>query len=60
MAVELDEQSLTYCELFHYVQIVALNLLNRHEVVPGEIVSQCVERSLSMVKLIVEIDVHSN
>ena len=49
VAVELDEQSLTYCELFHYVQIVALNLLNKHGVVPDEIISQCVERSLSMV-----------
>ncbi|CAF0892115.1 unnamed protein product [Adineta steineri] len=49
LAVELDEQSLTYCELLHYVQILSLTLLNEHHVVPGEIVCQCVERSLSMV-----------
>ncbi len=49
LAVELDEQSLTYSELMHYVQIVALNLLNEHKVMPGEIICQCVERSLSMV-----------
>ncbi|CAF3941566.1 unnamed protein product, partial [Adineta steineri] len=49
LAVELDEQSLTYCELLHYVQVLSLTLLNEHHVVPGEIVCQCVERSLSMV-----------
>ncbi|CAF1082353.1 unnamed protein product [Adineta steineri] len=49
LAVELDEQSLTYCELLYYVQILSLTLLNEYHVVPGEIVCQCVERSLSMV-----------
>ncbi|CAF4029340.1 unnamed protein product [Adineta steineri] len=49
LAVELDEQSLTYCELLHYVQILSLTLHNEYHVIPGEIVCQCVERSLSMV-----------
>ncbi|CAF4020601.1 unnamed protein product, partial [Adineta steineri] len=49
LAVELDEQSLTYCELLYYVQVLSLTLLNEHDVVPGEVVCQCVERSLSMV-----------
>ncbi|CAF4159847.1 unnamed protein product, partial [Adineta steineri] len=49
LAVELDEQSLTYCELLHYVQVLSLILLNEYHVVPGEVVCQCVERSLSMV-----------
>ncbi|CAF4028553.1 unnamed protein product, partial [Adineta steineri] len=49
LAVELDEQSLTYCELLYYVQVLSLTLLNEYHVVPGEIVCQCVERSLSMV-----------
>ncbi|CAF4177431.1 unnamed protein product, partial [Adineta steineri] len=49
LAVELDEQSLTYCELLYYVQVLSLTLLNEHHVVPGEVVCQCVERSLSMV-----------
>ncbi|CAF4280774.1 unnamed protein product, partial [Adineta steineri] len=49
LAVELDEQSLTYCELLHYVQILCLTLLNEYHVFPGEVVCQCVERSLSMV-----------
>ncbi|CAF3497574.1 unnamed protein product [Adineta steineri] len=49
LAVELDEQSLTYCELLHYVQILSFTLLNEHHVLPGEVVCQCVERSLSMV-----------
>jgi non-ribosomal peptide synthetase component F len=49
LAVELDEQSLTHSELLYYVQLLSLNLLNTHEVISGEIVCQCVERSLSMV-----------
>ncbi|CAF0996698.1 unnamed protein product [Adineta steineri] len=49
LAVELDEQSLTYCELLYYVQVVSLTLLNEYHVFPGEIVCQCVERSLTMV-----------
>ncbi|CAF4075437.1 unnamed protein product, partial [Adineta steineri] len=49
LAVELDEQSLTYCELLYYVQVLSLHLINKYHVVPGEVVCQCVERSLSMV-----------
>ncbi|CAF1213842.1 unnamed protein product [Adineta steineri] len=49
LAVELDEQSLTYCELLYYVQGLSLTLLNEYNVFPSEIVCQCVERSLSMV-----------
>ena len=51
MAVELDEQSLTYSELLHYVQRLALHLAVNHNVTSGDIVCQCVERSLSMVDL---------
>jgi non-ribosomal peptide synthetase component F len=49
LAVELDEQSLTYSELLYYVQLLSLNLFNKHGVISGEIVCQCVERSFSMV-----------
>ncbi|CAF0817778.1 unnamed protein product [Adineta steineri] len=49
LAVEIDEQSLTYCELLYYVQVLSLTLLNEYHVFPGEVVCQCVERSLSMV-----------
>jgi hypothetical protein len=49
LAVELDEQSLTYSELSHYVQILSWNLLIKQRIVPGDIICQCVERSLSMV-----------
>jgi len=51
LSVELDEQSLTYSELLHYVQVLSLNLLNKQSVIVGEIVCQCVERSLSMVRV---------
>ncbi|CAF4064666.1 unnamed protein product [Rotaria sordida] len=49
LAVELDDQSLTYCELLYYVQLLSLSILNEQRVNVGEIVCQCVERSLSMV-----------
>jgi non-ribosomal peptide synthetase component F len=53
LAVELDEQSLTYSELLQYTQVLSLSLLNNHHIIPGEIVCQCVERSLSMVRILV-------
>ena len=51
VALELDEQSLTYSELFFYAQQLALLLIDGHDVKAGDIVCQCVERSLSMVRL---------
>ena len=49
LAVELDEQSLTYSELLFYVQLLSLHLLTNYNIKSGDIVCQCVERSLSMV-----------
>ncbi len=49
LAVQLDDQSLTCSELLHYTQVLSANLLEKQRVIVGEIVCQCVERSLSMV-----------
>jgi non-ribosomal peptide synthetase component F len=49
LAIELDDQSLTYSELLYYVQVLSLHLLNEQRIVPGDVICQCVERSLSMV-----------
>jgi non-ribosomal peptide synthetase component F len=49
LAVELDNQSLTYSELLYYVQVLSLHLLKKEKLNVGEIVCQCMERSLSMV-----------
>jgi non-ribosomal peptide synthetase component F len=49
LAVELDDQSLTYCELLYYVQLLSINLLNDLKIKSGDIICQCVERSISMV-----------
>jgi hypothetical protein len=49
LAVELDDQSLTYSELLYYIQMLALNLSSKQKVLPGDFICQCVERSLSMV-----------
>lgn len=54
LAVELDEQSLTYAELLHYAQTLALELLHSNRINSYDIVCQCVERSLSMVSLLRE------
>jgi non-ribosomal peptide synthetase component F len=49
LAVELDDQSLTYSELLYYVQLLSLHLLKKQKLIVGEIVCQCMERSFSMV-----------
>ena len=50
IAVELDEQMVTYAELFFSAQKIALNLVDRHGVKEGDIVGQCMERSISRVR----------
>lgn len=49
IAVELDEQCLTYSELLFYVQRLSLYLIDECHVNIGDIICQCLERSLSMV-----------
>ncbi len=49
IAVELDDQSLTYSELLYYVQVLSLHLLSEQRILPSDVICQCVERSLSMV-----------
>ena len=49
LSVELDDQSLTYAELLFYAQLLSLHLVKEHKVSVGDIVCQCVERSLPMV-----------
>ncbi|CAF1230887.1 unnamed protein product, partial [Rotaria sordida] len=49
VSVELDEQCLTYGELMSYVERIALLLLDHFHIQPGEIICQCVERSIEMV-----------
>ncbi len=49
LALELDQQSLTYCELLYYVQLLSLYFLNNCGVSVGDIICQCVDRSISMV-----------
>jgi non-ribosomal peptide synthetase component F len=48
-AVELDEQSLTYSELLYFVQVLSLNLLSEKRIGIGDVICQCMERSLTMV-----------
>jgi non-ribosomal peptide synthetase component F len=49
LAVELDDQCLTYSELLHYAQTLSFHVLNEHRIISGDVICQCVERSLSMV-----------
>ena len=53
VAIELDDQSLTYNELLYYAQLFAVHLLDQYDIQPGEIICQCVERSISMVSVLV-------
>jgi non-ribosomal peptide synthetase component F len=48
VALILDYQSLTYAELLHYTQLVALHLIDECHVKSGDIVGLCVERSIEM------------
>ncbi|CAF1461540.1 unnamed protein product, partial [Adineta ricciae] len=48
LAVILDDQSLTYAELFHSSQLLARHLIDHCQVQRGDIVGQCVERSIEM------------
>ena len=56
LSVELDDQSLTYAELLFYAQLLSLHLVKEHHVKVGEIVCQCIERSLSMVSDLISAD----
>ncbi|CAF1489270.1 unnamed protein product, partial [Didymodactylos carnosus] len=49
IAIALDGQSLTYGETLFYVQQIAIYLILELQVKPGQIICQCVERSIEMV-----------
>ena len=49
IAVELDEQCITYGELLFLAQRVAAYILSEYNLKIGEIVCQCMERSISTV-----------
>lgn len=49
IALVLDEQCVTYGELLHCVNQLAYRLSNEFNVQPGNIVCQCVERSIEMI-----------
>jgi hypothetical protein len=53
LSVELDDQFLTFSELLYFVQLLSLNLFSAQRVIPSGIVCQCVERSISMVRILV-------
>ncbi|CAF3047706.1 unnamed protein product [Rotaria sp. Silwood2] len=49
LAVTLDNQSLTYSQLLTQVQQLSYHLINDKDVHPGDIVCQCVDRSIEMI-----------
>ncbi|CAF1127830.1 unnamed protein product [Didymodactylos carnosus] len=55
VSVVLDEQSLTYCELLYYVQLVSLSLMNDYNVKPQQTICQCLDQSIEMVTGILSI-----
>ncbi|CAF1309824.1 unnamed protein product, partial [Adineta steineri] len=57
LAVELDEQSLTYNELLFYVHQLALQIINKYNIKSGDIICQLAERSLSMIIGLLSIEI---
>ncbi|CAF1544513.1 unnamed protein product [Didymodactylos carnosus] len=49
LAVVLDEQTLTYSETLYYVQRLATHLIEEYHVKVGDIICQCMERSIEIV-----------
>ena len=49
LAITLDNQSLTYGQLLTRVQQLALFLINDKGIQPGDIVCQCIDRSIEMI-----------
>ncbi|CAF1267624.1 unnamed protein product [Rotaria sordida] len=49
VAIILDEQSVTYGELLHSVNQLAFRLSTEFNVQPGDIVCQCIQRSIEMI-----------
>ena len=50
ISVVLENQSLSYAELLHYAQILSFHLIVEAHIKPREIVAQCVEKSIEMVR----------
>lgn len=57
VAIELDEQCLTYNEFLYYAQYISILLLQLFDIQAGEIICQCVERSISMVSLFIRVKI---
>ena len=55
LAITLDDQSLTYGQLLNRVQQLALLLINDKGVQPGDIICQCIDRSIEMIVCIMGI-----
>lgn len=49
IAISSDDESLTYSELLHRVQSLALILINEKGIVPGDIICQYMDRSIEMI-----------
>ncbi|CAF1154799.1 unnamed protein product [Didymodactylos carnosus] len=49
IAVILEEQAVTYSEVLYHVQILSLYLIQESDVKKGDIIFQCVERSIEMI-----------
>ncbi|CAF1427213.1 unnamed protein product, partial [Didymodactylos carnosus] len=44
----LDQQCLTYSEVLYYVQLVSVQLIEKYNVRPQQVICQCLERSIEM------------
>jgi non-ribosomal peptide synthetase component F len=49
IAITLDQQSLTYSQLLTQVQQLSIVLINEKGIKPGDIICQCIDRSIEMI-----------
>ena len=49
MLLHFDQQSLTYHQLVTRVQQLAFYLINNKNVQPGDVICQCIDRSIEMI-----------
>lgn len=56
MALLLDSQSLSYAELLYASQYLSVQLITKAKVKPGDVIVQCVEKSIEMVSIFLFIE----
>ena len=49
LGIVLENQSLSYAELLYSSQCLAAHIIDKYDIKPGDVIIQCVEKSIEMV-----------